>query len=85
MIRSLTASAVLLALPTFALQAAPAMSAGEYVAKLGDCAACHTSEASKPLAGGKGFPTLSAPSTPPTSPLTRPTASATTACPSSSR
>lgn len=57
MIRSLTASAVLLALPTFALQAAPAMSAGEYVAKLGDCAACHTSEASKPLAGGKGFPT----------------------------
>ncbi|MFA7820081.1 c-type cytochrome [Aeromonas dhakensis] len=57
MIRSLTASAVLLALPTFALQAAPAMSAGEYVAKLGDCAACHTSGASKPLAGGKGFPT----------------------------
>lgn len=57
MIRSLTASAVLLALPTFALQAAPAMSAGEYVAKLGDCAACHTNEASKPLAGGKGFPT----------------------------
>ncbi|WP_421166879.1 c-type cytochrome [Aeromonas dhakensis] len=57
MIRSLTTSAVLLALPTFALQAAPAMSAGEYVAKLGDCAACHTSEASKPLAGGKGFPT----------------------------
>ncbi|MGR1196974.1 c-type cytochrome [Aeromonas hydrophila] len=59
MIRSLTltASAVLLALPTFTLQAAPAMSAGEYVAKLGDCAACHTSEASKPLAGGKGFPT----------------------------
>ncbi|WP_431417585.1 c-type cytochrome [Aeromonas dhakensis] len=57
MIRSLTASAVLLALPTFALQATPAMSAGEYVAKLGDCAACHTSEASKPLAGGKGFPT----------------------------
>ncbi|MEZ6972763.1 MULTISPECIES: cytochrome c [Aeromonas] len=57
MIRSLTASTVLLALPTFALQAAPAMSAGEYVAKLGDCAACHTSEASKPLAGGKGFPT----------------------------
>lgn len=55
MIRSLTASAVLLALPTFALQAAPTMSAGEYVAKLGDCAACHTSEASKPLAGGKGF------------------------------
>ncbi|MFQ2342780.1 c-type cytochrome [Aeromonas dhakensis] len=57
MIRSLTASAVLLALPTFTLQAAPAMSAGEYVAKLGDCAACHTSEESKPLAGGKGFPT----------------------------
>ncbi|UXB11365.1 cytochrome c [Aeromonas dhakensis] len=57
MIRSLTASTVLLALPTFALQAAPAMSAGEYVAKLGDCAACHTSEASKPLAGGKDFPT----------------------------
>lgn len=57
MIRSLTASTVLLALPTFPLQAAPAMSAGEYVAKLGDCAACHTSEASKPLAGGKGFPT----------------------------
>ncbi|HAU4908455.1 TPA: c-type cytochrome [Aeromonas hydrophila] len=59
MIRSLTltASAVLLALPAFTLQAAPAMSAGEYVAKLGDCAACHTSEASKPLAGGKGFPT----------------------------
>ncbi|MGL6520329.1 c-type cytochrome [Aeromonas dhakensis] len=57
MIRSLTTSAVLLALPTFALQAAPTMSAGEYVAKLGDCAACHTSEASKPLAGGKGFPT----------------------------
>ncbi|WP_429151868.1 c-type cytochrome [Aeromonas hydrophila] len=59
MIRSLTltASAVLLALPAFTLQAAPAMSAGEYVAKLGDCAACHTSEVSKPLAGGKGFPT----------------------------
>lgn len=57
MIRSLTASAMLLALPTFTLQAAPAMSAGEYVAKLGDCAACHTSEESKPLAGGKGFPT----------------------------
>lgn len=59
MIRSLTltASAVLLALPAFTLQAVPAMSAGEYVAKLGDCAACHTSEASKPLAGGKGFPT----------------------------
>ncbi|HDC4322959.1 cytochrome c [Aeromonas hydrophila] len=54
---TLTASAVLLALPAFTLQAAPAMSAGEYVAKLGDCAACHTSEASKPLAGGKGFPT----------------------------
>ncbi len=70
MIRSLTltASAVLLALPAFTLQAAPAMSAGEYVAKLGDCAACHTSEASKPLAGGKGFPTPSAPSMPPTSP-----------------
>ncbi len=45
MIRSLTltASAVLLALPAFTLQAAPAMSAGEYVAKLGDCAACDTS------------------------------------------
>ncbi|MFE8730519.1 cytochrome c, partial [Aeromonas hydrophila] len=54
---SLTASALLLALPTLAAHAAPAMSAGEYVAKLGDCAACHTSEASKPLAGGKGFPT----------------------------
>ncbi|HHW4400432.1 TPA: c-type cytochrome [Aeromonas hydrophila] len=54
---TLTASAVLLALPAFTLQAVPAMSAGEYVAKLGDCAACHTSEASKPLAGGKGFPT----------------------------
>ncbi|MDF5705198.1 cytochrome c [Aeromonas hydrophila subsp. hydrophila] len=54
---TLTASAVLLALPAFTLQAAPVMSAGEYVAKLGDCAACHTSEASKPLAGGKGFPT----------------------------
>ena len=69
MIRSLTltASAVLLALPAFTLQAAPAMS-GEYVAKLGDCAACHTSEASKPLAGGKGFSTPSAPSMPPTSP-----------------
>ncbi|WP_234919080.1 c-type cytochrome, partial [Aeromonas veronii] len=54
---SLTASALLLALPALAANAAPAMSAGEYVAKLGDCAACHTSETSKPLAGGKGFPT----------------------------
>lgn len=46
---SLTASALLLALPALAANAAPAMSAGEYVAKLGDCAACHTSETSKPL------------------------------------
>lgn len=85
MIRSLTASAVLLALPTFALQAAPAMSAGEYVAKLGDCAACHTSEASKPLTGGKGFPTPVGTVYATNITRTRPTASATTACPSSSR
>ncbi|OMQ21729.1 cytochrome c [Serratia oryzae] len=36
---------------------AQAMSAGEYVAKAGDCTACHTLPAGKPLAGGMKFPT----------------------------
>ena len=30
---------------------------GEYVAKLGDCLACHTSEKGSPMAGGRGLPT----------------------------
>lgn len=34
-----------------------AMSAGEYVAKAGDCAACHTAPGGKELAGGMKFPT----------------------------
>ncbi|WP_337264604.1 MULTISPECIES: c-type cytochrome [unclassified Serratia (in: enterobacteria)] len=36
---------------------AQAMSAGEYVAKAGDCTACHTLPTGKPLAGGMKFPT----------------------------
>lgn len=36
---------------------AQAMSAGEYVAKAGDCAACHTMPGGKTLAGGMKFPT----------------------------
>nr|MBP8222654.1 cytochrome c [Aeromonas sp.] len=54
---SLTATALLAAMAAQPAQAGSAMSAGEYISKLGDCAACHTSEASAPLAGGKGFPT----------------------------
>lgn len=34
-----------------------AMSAGEYVAKAGDCTACHTAPGGKELAGGMKFPT----------------------------
>lgn len=34
-----------------------AMPAGEYVAKAGDCTACHTSENGAPLAGGRRFST----------------------------
>jgi thiosulfate dehydrogenase len=37
--------------------AAHAMSAGEYVAKAGDCTACHTAPGGKTLAGGMKFPT----------------------------
>jgi mono/diheme cytochrome c family protein len=36
---------------------AHAMSAGEYVAKAGDCAACHTSPEGAELTGGMKFPT----------------------------
>src|SRR5690606_29952310 len=54
---SLTATALLAAMAAQPALAGSAMSAGEYISKLGDCAACHTSEASAPLAGGKGFPT----------------------------
>lgn len=36
---------------------AHAMSAGEYVAKAGDCGACHTAAGGKALAGGMRFPT----------------------------
>lgn len=36
---------------------ANAMSAGEYVAKAGDCAACHTSPQGQALAGGMRFAT----------------------------
>ncbi|MBZ0059541.1 MULTISPECIES: cytochrome c [unclassified Leclercia] len=31
--------------------------AGEYIARVADCMACHTSEGGSPLAGGKKFPT----------------------------
>lgn len=54
---SLTATALLAAMAAQPALAGSAMSAGEYISKLGDCAACHTSDASAPLAGGKGFPT----------------------------
>ncbi|AHG19055.1 alcohol dehydrogenase [Chania multitudinisentens RB-25] len=37
--------------------AALAMSAGEYVAKAGDCAACHTAPGGNTLTGGMKFPT----------------------------
>lgn len=37
--------------------AAQGMSAGEYVAKAGDCAACHTLPGGQNLAGGMKFPT----------------------------
>lgn len=37
--------------------AAAEMSAGQYIAILGDCAACHTSNSDQPLAGGMAFPT----------------------------
>lgn len=33
------------------------VSAGHYQALLGDCAACHTTDVSQPLAGGMAFPT----------------------------
>jgi mono/diheme cytochrome c family protein len=36
---------------------AQAMSAGEYVAKAGDCSACHTSSGGNELTGGVKFPT----------------------------
>lgn len=36
---------------------AHAMSAGEYVAKAGDCTACHTAPGGKEMAGGMKFPT----------------------------
>ena len=36
---------------------AQAMSAGEYVAKAGDCTACHTAPGGAELAGGMKFPT----------------------------
>ncbi len=51
---------------------------GEYLARAADCMACHTAEGGAPFAGGP------APSTAPTSPRTRNTASAPTAPTSSS-
>lgn len=33
------------------------MSHGKYIAVLGDCVACHTTDVNKPLAGGMAFPT----------------------------
>ncbi len=34
-----------------------AQSKGEYIARTGDCVACHTQTGDQPLAGGKAFPT----------------------------
>ncbi|MGB3253928.1 cytochrome c [Buttiauxella gaviniae] len=36
---------------------AAAISAGEYMAKVSDCVACHTAEGGQPMAGGKQFST----------------------------
>jgi mono/diheme cytochrome c family protein len=38
-------------------QRQPDVAHGEYVAKLGDCVACHTTTSGKPFAGGLPFPT----------------------------
>jgi mono/diheme cytochrome c family protein len=38
-------------------QRQPSVARGEYVAQLGDCAACHTTSTGKTLAGGLPFPT----------------------------
>ncbi len=41
----------------FSTTAMAGMSQGEYVARIADCMACHTTETGKPMAGGKKFPT----------------------------
>jgi mono/diheme cytochrome c family protein len=62
---------------------APQMSAttqvinqGEYLARVGDCVACHTVPNGKPFAGGRAMRRRSATSTSPTSPPTTRPASA---------
>ncbi|WP_263143705.1 cytochrome c [Pseudomonas sp. RIT-PI-AD] len=48
-----TALALLLGTPAFAEEADPALVAqGEYLARAGDCVACHTAKDGKPFAGG---------------------------------
>lgn len=53
--RTLIIAATLLGAASLAQ--ANTMSAGQYQAVLGDCAACHTTDPAKPLAGGLAFPT----------------------------
>ena len=52
---TLAITSLLLALSVPAVNAQ--VSEGEYIATLGDCVACHTSNSEQPLAGGMAFPT----------------------------
>lgn len=56
MIRTILMGAAF-AMTSLSAIAATEMSEGEYVATLGDCVACHTTDVTKPLAGGLAFPT----------------------------
>lgn len=52
---ALAVTSVLLAVLSPAVSAE--VSAGKYIAILGDCTACHTTNSAQPLAGGMAFPT----------------------------
>lgn len=56
MIRTVLIGAAL-TLASLSVAASAQMSEGEYVAILGDCVACHTTDVTQPLAGGLAFPT----------------------------
>lgn len=43
--------------PAHAADDATLVAKGEYLARIGDCAACHTAQGGEPFAGGRGIPT----------------------------
>ena len=47
----------ILAACLFTASVSAAESNGEYIARISDCVACHTSEGGAAMAGGKKFPT----------------------------